>query len=375
MPLQSPWPVLLMTRSLDLGGSERQVAEVAMSLDQRLFRPSVACFDSRGVRADDLRRAGVPVIEFAVRSFSSARTARLAWQFVSWVRRQGVALVHPFDVPTVLFGVPLARVARAPIVLSSQRGDRRLFSRGSQRALGVTDRLAHGIVVNSNYVRRVLETEFGVPAARIHTRLNGLDTTIFNPGDRTRRGEAGAGLVVGIVAALRSEKSIETLIEAFARLGNRSHTLVIVGDGPCKEPLQALANRLGVLERTTFAAAAVDVASWYRRIDVFVLPSTNESFSNSLMEAMACGCAVMATNVGGNTELVVHGENGLIFEPGDVSSLTLGLEAVLGDAALRQRLAAAAVRTIEQGYTRERSAQRFGELYGRMLSSIESRQM
>lgn len=368
MPTQSPWPVLLMTRSLDLGGSERQVAEVAMSLDQRLFRPSVACFDGHGVRADDLRRAGVPVIEFAVRSLTSAGTARLAWQFISWVRRHGVALVHPFDVPTVLFAVPLARLARAPIVLSSQRGDRRLFSRGSQRALGVTDRLAHGIVVNSNYIRRVLETEFRVPAARIHTCLNGLDTTIFHPGDRARRGEAGAALVVGIVAALRSEKSIETLIEAFARLDNRSHTLVIVGDGPCKEGLQALARRLGVLERTTFTAAAVDVTSWYRRIDVFVLPSTNESFSNSLMEAMACGCAVLATNVGGNPELVVHRENGLIFEPGDVRSLTVELEAVLGDAELRQRLAAAAVRTIEQGYTRERSAQRFGELYGRMLS-------
>src|SRR6185295_13707579 len=140
-----------------------------MSLDPQRFRPSVACFDGQGVRADDLRRAGVPVIPFAVRSFSSPRTAGLAWQFVSWVRRHGIALVHPFDVPTVLFGVPLARLARAPIVLSSQRGDRRLFSPGSQRALAVTDRLAHGIVVNSNYIRRVLETEFRVPAARIHT--------------------------------------------------------------------------------------------------------------------------------------------------------------------------------------------------------------
>ena len=367
MPTPSPRPVLLMTRSLDLGGSERQVAEVAMSLDQRQFRPSVACFDGRGVRADDLRRAGIPVIEFTVRSFGSPRTAALAWQFMSWVRRQGVALVHPFDVPTVLFGVPVARLARAPIVLSSQRGDRRLFSRGAQRALGATDRLAHGIVVNSNYIRRVLETEFRVPAARIHTCLNGLDTTIFHPGDRDRRADAGAGLAVGIVAALRPEKSIETLIEAFAGLSSRSHTLVIVGDGPCREGLQALARRLGVLERTTFTAAAVDVTSWYRRIDVFVLPSTNESFSNSLMEAMACGCTVLASNVGGNPELVAHGENGMLFEPGDVRSLTVELEAVLGDAALRQRLAAAAIRTIEQGYTRERSAQRFGELYGRLL--------
>jgi len=158
------------------------------------------------------------------------------------------------------------------------------------------------------------------------------------------------------------------LIEAFSRLREATHSLVIVGDGPCKEALVEQARQLGVLDRTTFTATTVDVASWYRRIDVFVLPSINESFSNSLMEAMACGCAVLASNVGGNPELVVHGDNGLIFEPGDAAGLAVELEAVLGNAALRHRLAAAATRTIEDGYTRERSAQRFGELYGRMLS-------
>jgi L-malate glycosyltransferase len=363
-----PWPVLLMTRSLDLGGSERQVAEVAMSLDRQRFRPAVGCFDGRGVRADDLRRAGIPVLEFAVRSFASPRSALPAWRFMSWLRRHRVALVHPFDVPTDLFAVPLARLARVPIVLSSQRGDRRLFSRGEQRALTVVDRLVDGVVVNSNYIRRVLESEFNVPGARIHTCHNGLDTTIFHPGDRSERRASADGLVVGIVAALRPEKSIETLIEAFARLPQTSHTLAIVGDGPCKEALQAQARRLGVLERTTFTPTTHDVAPWYRRIDVFVLPSLNESFSNSLMEAMASGCTVLASKVGGNPELVVHAVNGMLFEPGNVDSLTRELLAVVADPALRCRLATAAVRTIEEGYTRERSARRFGELYEQLVA-------
>jgi glycosyltransferase involved in cell wall biosynthesis len=368
MRFERPWPILLMTRSLDLGGSERQVAEVAMSLDRQRFRPAVGCFDSRGVRADDLRRAGIPVIEFPVRSFRSARTAMVAWRFVSWLRRERIALVHPFDVPTVLFAVPLARVARVPVVLSSQRGHPLLFSTAERRALMVIDRIADGVVVNSSYVRRALETDFNLRPSRIHTCPNGLDTTIFHPPERPRHADAGKGLVLGIVAALRPEKSIETLIEAFARLRQASHTLVIVGDGPCREALEAVARRRGVLDRTTFTATSVDVASWYRRLDVFVLPSTSESFSNSLMEAMASGCAVLASNVGGNPELVKNGENGLLFEPGDVTSLTRELEAVLADDALRNRLAAAAVRTIEEGYTRLRSAQRIGDLYERLLS-------
>jgi glycosyltransferase involved in cell wall biosynthesis len=368
MRAEPPWPVVLMTRSLDLGGSERQVAEVAMSLDQRLFRPSVACFYGHGIRADDLGRAGVPVVEFGVRSFSSARTAVLGWRFLSWLRRERAALVHPFDVPTALFGVPLARAARVPIVLSSQRGDRRLSPRRYQKALAVTDRLVDGVVVNSNYIRRVLETDFNLPHARIHKCLNGLDTAVFNPGDRARSPQCGSGLLVGIVAALRAEKSIETLIEAFARLRNPAHTLAIVGDGPEKGALEALARRLGVIERVTFTPTTLDVVSWYRRLDVFVLPSINESFSNSLMEAMACGCTVVASNVGGNPELVVDGVNGMLFGPADAGGLAAALESVLGDAVLRQRLSAAGVRTIEDGYTRERSARRFGELYMQLLA-------
>src|SRR4051812_30427792 len=116
-----------MSRTLDLGGSERQVAEVAMSLDPTLFSPTVGCFDGQGARADDLRSAGVPVVAFPVRSFASFQAAILARHFVRWVREHRIALVHPFDVPTIAFAVPLARVAGVPVVLSSQRGDRHLY--------------------------------------------------------------------------------------------------------------------------------------------------------------------------------------------------------------------------------------------------------
>jgi len=369
MPPTRPWPILLMTRTLDLGGTERQVAEVAKSLDPSLFRASVACFDANGSRADDLRQAGVPVVEFPVRSFASPRTATISYQFVRWLRRHQVALVHPFDMPTVLYAVPLARVARVPIVLSSQRGDRRMFDRAYQHVLGVTDRLANAIVVNSDYIREVQRVHFGVPDARMHTCRNGLDTTAFHAVNRVRRPEVdGAHLVVGIVAALRTEKSIETLIDACAQIDRMALRLVIVGDGPCREQLEQRARKAGLdAGRCQFVPPPSEVMSWYRSIDVFVLPSTNESFSNSLMEAMACGCTVVASRVGGNPELVRDGENGLLFEVENVDDLARQLTRLLADANLRQRLAAEAVRTIQQGYTSELSARQFADLYLRLL--------
>jgi glycosyltransferase involved in cell wall biosynthesis len=358
-----------MTRSLNLGGTERQTAEIAMSLDRTLFRPTVACFHMGGVRADDLTRAGVTVVEFPVRSFGRLGTARIAWQFHGWLRRQRIALVHPFDVPTVLFGAPVARAARVPVVLSSQRGDRRLYPQRYHPALRVIDRIVDGVVVNSDYIREVLATEFGVPDGRMHTCRNGLDTSVFHPGNRTHRPEIRTeGLVVGIVAALRSEKSIETLIDAFSRVSRGVHQLVIVGDGPSKEALQKRVQAAAIEPFCTFAPATEDVASWYRSIDIFVLPSVNESFSNSLMEAMACGCSVIASRVGGNTELVRDEDNGLLFDAGNAAHLARQLGRLLQDGVLCRRLAAAAIRTIHEGYTREIAAHRFGALYQQLLS-------
>ena len=159
-----------------------------------------------------------------------------------------------------------------------------------------------------------------------------------------------------------------TLIDAFARIQNAGARLVVVGEGPERDVLIARAHQAGIAARSLFAPASLDVASWYRSIDVFVLPSTNESFSNSLMEAMACGCAVIGSNVGGNPELVRHSDNGLLFEAGNAADLAEKLQTVVGNPDLRRRLAAAAVRTIHGEYTREAAARRFAELYEGFLN-------
>jgi L-malate glycosyltransferase len=365
---------VLLSRSLNLGGSERQLAELARSLDRQQFDPVVACFTGGGMRADELRQAEIPVVEFPVRSFRSAATATVASSFFTWLRRSDVRIVHPFDVPTVLFAVPIARAARVPVVLSSQRGDRRLFSHAFQRALGLTDRLADSVVVNSDYIRRVLVSEFGLADQKIRTCPNGIDTTRFRPDGGSHRAEfPDDSLVVGVVTALRPEKSVETLVDAFARLRDERLRLVVVGDGPCRADLEALAHRSGLAGRCAFMPGTPDVAAWYRSIDVFVLPSLNESFSNSLMEAMACGCAVVASKVGGNPELVRHGETGLLFEAASAGDLTRQLDALVADPDARRRVAAAAVRAVRDGYSNERSASRFAALYQDMLARAATR--
>ena len=108
--------------------------------------------------------------------------------------------------------------------------------------------------------------------------------------------------------------------------------------------LQSEARTLGIFEDCVFVPATGQVTTWLRAMDIFVLPSLSEALSNSLMEAMACGCCAVASNVGGNPELVRNGETGLTFEAGDSAGLSAALRALIEDEALRKRFAKAGAR-------------------------------
>jgi L-malate glycosyltransferase len=138
------------------------------------------------------------------------------------------------------------------------------------------------------------------------------------------------------------------LIEAFARIKRSGWTLLIVGSGSMLGQLRSQADAAGLAADCTFAPATGDVAPWLRAIDIFVLPSRSEALSNSLLEAMACGCCPVATRVGGNPELVRHGDNGMLFEAGDVGQLSRVLETLMVHPVLRGQLAARARCTAEQ---------------------------
>lgn len=362
--MAKPIPVLLMTRSLGLGGSERQLAEIAQALDPTAFEPHVGCFHAEGFRAEELRAAGVPVAAFPVRSFVEPSVLTGAIALGRYLQEHRIQLLHTFDVPLNLFGVPVARLFRTPRVLSSQRASRALTPSLRRHLLRLTDQWVDGIVVNSEFIRRELIEEDRVPARKIHLCHNGLDAARFPAAPRTCEGP----LVIGTICALRPEKGLDTLIEAFASLiPHANASLQIIGSGSVLPELQALAAKTGLGHRCRFEPATQDVAASLRGIDVFVLPSRTESFSNSLMEAMAAGCCVVASRTGGNPELVADQETGLLFRPGDPADLTGSLNRLLQDEALRTRLGSAAAQRIRTQFTIARAAEQMAAIYENLL--------
>lgn len=362
--------VLLMARLLAYGGSERQLALLAKALARHGFEPRAGCLRPGGVRQAELRTGGVPVVEFPIRSFAHPEAAVRACQLIQYLGRERIAIVHTFDTPANMFGIPVARAARVPAVLASQRAHRSLSGRLHRHLLRLTDQMADAVVVNCEYLRRHLIEDEKVPAGRIRLCYNGIDLERFSPESRRKPEEFGcASLVIGTVCALRPEKGIETLIEAFAHLRAPGLRLVIVGEGSIRPALEERARALGLGESCLFLGGRGEVAGLLRGIDIFVLPSRSEALSNSLMEAMACGCCAVASRVGGNPELVRAGETGMLFTPGHAGELAEALRLLVENAALRRRMAEAGAEFVRTHFSAEAAAARMAEIYREFLDS------
>jgi glycosyltransferase involved in cell wall biosynthesis len=366
--------ILLMCYGLHAGGTERQLTKVAVALDRARFHPHVACLRSagdNGFYAPELRAAGVPVIELPVRSFKSWSVVDGYRALRNYVRRQKIVLAHAFDVPMDIFGVPAARLARVPVVLASQRAHRNLTPGASDFLLRISDRLSHGVVVNCIAMRDHVVHDYRISPDAVHLCYNGIDTDVFHPGLRRRMPALeGKSIVIGVVCVLRAEKNLRVLLDAFARVRGLGQglQLVIAGDGPERPDLERHSRNLGLGPDCMFTGTVQESAAWMRSIDIFVLPSSSEALSNSLMEAMACGCAPIASRVGGNPELVEHEVNGLLFENNDAEGLAHCLRRLIESPDLQQRFAERSLRAVEDRFSLRASVRRMASIYEEVLA-------
>lgn len=360
-----PVPVLYLIHSLGHGGSERQMAAMARTLDRGRFAVQVATVKG-GFRVAELQAAGIPVMDLPLRTYLG-RGVITAWRKLrAHIREHRIAIVHAFDYAVAPLGIAVARSVPGTIALSSQRFLMDSVPPKYRYLLLAAHSIAHGVVANSQAAAACLVRGYHFPASRIQVCHNGLDPAEFPPFPRHRvPGFADAGLVVGVVCVLRPEKNLGQLLEAFARLRGRTPgmRLLMVGSGPEEARLRSLAQSLSLSEACRFLPSTPAVAALLRGIDIFVHPSLSEGLPNAVMEAMASGCAVVASRVGGCPELIEDGVDGLLVKPGDLNDLIAKLGALIDDPDLRAKLAAAATARIGREFSLHSSARRMEQIY------------
>ena len=359
---------------LDMGGLERVVLRLLARLDRRRWAPAVVALDEPGTLAPELRRIGVPL---RVLGRAPGLDLDLARRLSGVVRDEGARLIHTHNASAHLYGAVAARLAALrggrPRGVHTKHGrnqpDHRRRVLLNRLSSALSDRV---VAVSDDAASVVVEIE-RVPAEKVVTIENGVDTREFRPSAgvaaaRARLGVPRDGFHVGCVARLAPVKDHRTLLEAFARLRARRRDahLTLIGDGPERAALEERAALLDLDRAVTFAGERADVALLLAAFDVFALASRSEGVSLTLLEAAAAGLPVVATRVGGNEEVVIDGETGLLVPAADPGALAEAL-AALAERPDRATMGAAGRARVERRFSVERMARAYADLYAEVL--------
>ncbi|MFH1023616.1 MAG: glycosyltransferase [Planctomycetota bacterium] len=365
--------LMLIIDSLGNGGAEPQLVKLATALAERDVRVSVISLSAdRMENAHPLRAAGIPLAVVPQSGFWSWRTLLRLRRIIG---RERPDIVHTWLFTSDLYGRIAARLAGVPIVMSASRGldiDKPIRRQWADRILRP---LTTAYTVNARAVGDMLMRRERVPAGKIFLIPNGVASPASSPTDtpgetRRRLGVPASGFLVGGVGRLVPVKGFRTLLETIRRMGDagRAVHVCLAGDGPLREELLNLAARLGISDRVTFAGHQNDMRGILAAFDVLVSSSLSEGCSNVILEAMAAGKPVIATEVGGNPELVTPGETGLLVPPEDPAALADAILRLLRNPGECRRMGEAGRLRVEEHFTMDRMVSETAALYERLLA-------
>lgn len=341
--------VLFVSGTLEVGGSETKIVRVANALARAGYATGIAYFNPPDTLLGQIH-PDVTVTHLERRGKFSFHSLRKLRELVS----TGYRVVASVNFYPLLYVVPIVR----------------LLARGESRAVGLVNttdfidrQWIHGYiyapflrrcdrVVYGCHAQQALWTrKYNLPEQRSTYIYNGVDPDTYAPMPRAPssafRQELGIpeeAILIGSLGRFAPEKNFDLLIEAVAKLNaaGRSAWLVIVGQGGQREKLAETAALHGLSDKVVFPGIMRDIRPAIAAMDVFVLPSRSETFSNAALEAMSMARPVVLSNVGGAAEMVQHEESGYLFEAGDVETLIDLLATLYDSEDLRERMGAAA---------------------------------
>lgn len=372
--------ILFVIGTLDIGGSEKQLVQIATRLDRRRFAPAVCCLSKAGPLTRELTDAGIPVTVIGLNGISHERglrflralarlprdLLRLLWH----VRAYRPTILHGVLFHAYVLGALAGMLTRVPVVIASRRSlglfkNQRPHYRFAER---FANRWTDLVIANSEAVRHDALSSEGLQPQDVVVIHNGLDVDPYlqswGPELRQVLG-LDAGPVVIVVANFMHYKGHSYFLKAWADVCRKieNATALLVGDGPLRGACEAEARDLGVDDRVRFLGTREDVPALLAVADLLVHPSLEEGFSNAVLEAMAAARPVVATHVGGNAEAIQDGETGFLVPARDVVALSTAMLQVLQRSDMGRSLGDAGRRRVQEHFQLPAMIQQYESIY------------
>jgi len=334
---------------LAIGGLENGLVNLINAMPAGRFRHAVICIDGHTDFSERIRRDDVPVIDIGKKP---GRDLSALWRLYKTLRQLNPDIVHTRNLAALDALVPAALAGCRQRIHGEHGWNVEDLQGSSRKALWLrrlhSPWVSHYVAVSRD-LRDYLVDRVGIADKRVSLIRNGVDTERFAPArDRlaVREGLAPVldrhSCVIGTVGRMDPVKDHANLASAFIKLlgenPDYAHArLAIIGDGELKATVTAMLRDAGLESKVWLPGPRDDVTRIMQSLDVFVQPSLAEGISNTVLEAMASGIPVIATDVGGNPELVEHGNTGLLIPPADTDALAAAMRQYLLDEELRLR--------------------------------------
>lgn len=340
------------------------------------YRVHVASLSTGGVLRPLIESLQVPIIDLPLTSFYDANMLRQTRKFVSYLKQHQIEIVHSHDFYSNIFGMTGASLARTRGRIASKRettGTRTTAQRTVERN---AFKLAHAVVANATAVKEQLVGE-GVRKDKIAVIYNGIDLTRFQQNEtrddalvrlnlETLRGRPVITMVANFEYRVKDHPMLLRTAQRVTREVPEA-IFVIAGEGELRAETEQLAAELDVKESCLFTGRCASVPDLLAASDICVLTSQAEGFSNSILEYMAAGCAVVATNVGGASEAIVEGETGHLVNSGDDAAMAARIVELLRNPERRREMGRRGRRVVEERFSLQSRLLHTSALYQRML--------
>lgn len=373
--------VLHVVYSFDVGGLENGIVNLINCMPAGSYRHAVLALTQ--VVPQFSRRIERVDVEFVSLRKPPGHALSLYPRLYRLFRRMQPAVVHTRNLAALETQVP-AWVAGVPVRIHGEHGRDVGDLDGSSRRYQWMRRayrpfVGHYVALSRDLADYLSET-VGVPQRRITQVYNGVDTEHFKPRDTLRAALAGSPFndpslwVVGTVGRMQAVKAQTLLARAFVNALQRQPRLrarlrlIMVGDGPLRGAAQAILDEAGFGGLAWLPGERHDVPDVMRTLDCFVLPSLAEGISNTILEAMATGLPVLATDVGGNADLVAHDRTGLLSPAADVDALTAGLVQLAENPEAAIAMGHAGRAEVERRFSLQSMVDSYQGIYDRQLS-------